>query len=483
MLALIQTIVETAFRYGSLMLIHGTILALVTGLLSVTVLRRTRPAFRAVLWLIVLTKFLVPPILPGEMALSGWISRISGPLTVNRLVGIQPSRGPENVGVPDSLASNGGGAHTSLAGLWLFSTYLALVFLLTVRSLWIFVRTNRHLCSLQPDDGDLQDEVRALSQRISVTRVPEVRWSDEALTPYIFGFWRPMMVMPRALIKHLEPWERRALILHELAHVRRRDVLVRLFQGAARIVFFFFPPVLWVCRRIDNFAEMACDEWAVSISGVEPDEYASALIKVVRVIKHGRQLQMGIALLRDARLIESRVRAVLSLESCTGPRLPVSLKILLIVWLFFSLLGGSQLNMPARAEESTTLDISEANAWADQTPPQQLRSSVSRVPSLQKELAKTASMRIRQSQKSIERSAETADPWPSASQENMQGPRNAELTPYERGVLLARQFLREKANAEKSQNNSPMQSSTSGRDADAKREIELRVQERLRHPF
>src|SRR2546423_13212383 len=77
-------LMDAAVHYGGLMLIHGTILALITWLLSVTALRNTRPGFRAALWVIVLTRFLVPPILPGEMALSGWVSKAANSVTINQ---------------------------------------------------------------------------------------------------------------------------------------------------------------------------------------------------------------------------------------------------------------------------------------------------------------------------------------------------------------------------------------------------------------
>src|SRR5882724_9923892 len=67
--------VNTIIYYGALTLLHGTVLALITWLLSVTLLRRARPAVKAALWTIVLIKFLIPPILPGEMTLSSWTTK------------------------------------------------------------------------------------------------------------------------------------------------------------------------------------------------------------------------------------------------------------------------------------------------------------------------------------------------------------------------------------------------------------------------
>jgi len=475
----LQTMMDAALHYGGLMLIHGTALALVAALLSITVFRHTRPAFRAALWLVVLTKFLVPPILPGEMAFSDWISRISTTVTANRVVEIRPQQSAFRHASGDPTSNDFGG-HTGSFGLWLFSVYLAFLVLLTVRSLWILIRTNRKVRGLPAASNDRQTEVKALSQQIGLTRMPDVRLSDENLTPYIFGFWRPIMVLPRKLIDHLEPLERRALILHELAHVRRKDVLVRVLQGAARIVFFFFPPVLWVCRRIDHFAEMACDEWAVTISGVEPDRYAGALIKVVRIINHSRQPGMGVALLRNVRLVENRVRAVLCLSSSGHPRLSVPLKAVLIAWFFFGLLGGPHPGTAARIETPANFDRLEANLFEAQFSAEDIQSKVKHGKRFQQKPDKASTERIRESREPAQVSPEATG---GLSQEAKKQSEKAELTPYERGFLLARQYVQEKADFEKAQTRPSLQLSSRGREYAAKRELELRAQERARHPF
>src|SRR5712671_1548874 len=76
---------DGVIHYGALTLIHGTVLALITWLLSATILRRSRPAFQAALWTIVLLKFLLPPVLPGEIALSDWLAEAATSVTVTQL--------------------------------------------------------------------------------------------------------------------------------------------------------------------------------------------------------------------------------------------------------------------------------------------------------------------------------------------------------------------------------------------------------------
>ena len=68
---------------------------------------------------------------------------------------------------------------------------------------------------------------------IGLKRAPDVRLVDDETTPYVFGFRRPALALPGGLLGMLEPAERRALVLYELAHIRRKDVLVRWLEDLA----------------------------------------------------------------------------------------------------------------------------------------------------------------------------------------------------------------------------------------------------------
>jgi hypothetical protein len=155
----------------------------------------------------------------------------------------------------------------------------------------------------------------------------------------------------------LKPSERQALIGHELAHIHRKDPLIRVLEGLARICFFFFPPVLWVCRRREHFSEMACDRWAISISGVEPSDYAGALIKMIKEVQLFPQAVEGLPLMRGVKPLERRIRYLLREDlGRSSPYLSPALKGIFICWALFVLAGGAQ---SARFEGRT--EISSAN--------------------------------------------------------------------------------------------------------------------------
>jgi beta-lactamase regulating signal transducer with metallopeptidase domain len=92
----------------------------------------------------------------------------------------------------------------------------------------------------------------------------------------MIGWLRPIVLLPVQALTGLSEEQLRAVIAHELAHVRRLDAFVNLFQIRGRSAAFYHPAMWWLNRRIRGERELACDEVAVSMTGDRLD-YARAL--------------------------------------------------------------------------------------------------------------------------------------------------------------------------------------------------------------
>lgn len=108
-------------------------------------------------------------------------------------------------------------------------------------------------------------------------------------TPAVFGYRRPRLLVPEGLPARLTEGERRMIYLHELAHVKRGDILLNWVILAARTLHWFNPLVWAAMRRLRAERELACDERV--IRRLEPEErrvYGGALIKVAEAISGDR---------------------------------------------------------------------------------------------------------------------------------------------------------------------------------------------------
>jgi hypothetical protein len=115
-----------------------------------------------------------------------------------------------------------------------------------------------------------------LQERMGVRRTVSYCQSYLIGAPSVIGWFRPVVLLPASALTGLAPSQIEAIIVHELAHIRRLDAFVNLFQIGMETVLFYHPGVWWVSRRIRMERENCCDDMAVSICG-NPLDYARAL--------------------------------------------------------------------------------------------------------------------------------------------------------------------------------------------------------------
>jgi beta-lactamase regulating signal transducer with metallopeptidase domain len=101
--------------------------------------------------------------------------------------------------------------------------------------------------------------------------------SDSVRVPAAIGYFRPMVVFPAWALAEIGPAELKAILVHELAHLRRYDDWTNLAQKVAKAIFFFHPAVWFIESRLTLEREMACDA-AVLAASFSPRAYAESLV-------------------------------------------------------------------------------------------------------------------------------------------------------------------------------------------------------------
>jgi beta-lactamase regulating signal transducer with metallopeptidase domain len=158
------------------------------------------------------------------------------------------------------------------AGLW-FSGVLVL----SLRTLggWLVLRRMQRN-GAGPLPAEWVQKCRALEQRVGLKRRILYLRSRIVDAPSAMGWLKPIVLVPVCALSGLSAEQLEAVIVHELAHIRRLDCLVNLFQVAAETLLFYHPAVWWVNRVIRNERENCCDDISVEICG-NATEYAKAL--------------------------------------------------------------------------------------------------------------------------------------------------------------------------------------------------------------
>jgi uncharacterized protein (TIGR03435 family) len=227
-------------------------------------LRKNRAQTRYALWLIATLKFLVPfSLLIAVGAHLRWPA--AAPVARPRLsVAVQqigqPFTAPEistSVSMP-AVSNASSPVITILFSIWLVG-FAAVLFSWWRR--WMRVRAI----------------VRAAAPLSLQVPVP-VLSSPTLLEPGVFGIFRPVLLLPEGITRHLSPTQLASILAHELCHVRRRDNLAAAIHMFVEALFWFHPLVWWIGVRMVEERERACDEEVLRL-GNQPRVYAESILK------------------------------------------------------------------------------------------------------------------------------------------------------------------------------------------------------------
>lgn len=108
--------------------------------------------------------------------------------------------------------------------------------------------------------------------------------SSEINIPVAVGIFDAMILLPSDLVHELDASDLDRVLLHELAHVRRSDDWVNLFERITQALFFFSPGIYWITRQMDLEREVACDDWVLEQS-TDNVPYARCLARIVELTR------------------------------------------------------------------------------------------------------------------------------------------------------------------------------------------------------
>ncbi len=188
--------------------------------------------------------------------------------------------------------------------------WVAGVLAFSLRSIggWLLVREVRRTCDTQIAPALFQT-CRRLQQHLGISRVIRFCSSSSLTVPAVVGWFEPVVMLPLSALSGLSADQLEAVIAHELAHIKRLDAFVNLFQIGVETLLFYHPAVWWVSRSIRDEREHCCDDVAVAVTG-NPLDYAKALT----LMEEWRSLP-DFALAVNGRPLRSRIERLLGIRS------------------------------------------------------------------------------------------------------------------------------------------------------------------------
>ena len=204
-----------------------------------------------------------------------------------------------------------------------------------------------------------QETLRELGARIGLSRPVRLLVSALVQVPAAVGWLRPVVLVPVGALSGLPAEHLEALLLHELAHIRRHDYLVNILQSVAEALLFYHPAVWWVSGHIRAERELCCDDVAVSVSG-DALTYARALAQ----LESYRPAHLGAAIAANGGSLADRIARLLgqsrpAVRTGLGPG--VLAVAILLVAAAYGLFGQSD---PHPAFQSVSIKRNTSN-WSE----------------------------------------------------------------------------------------------------------------------
>jgi len=176
--------------------------------------------------------------------------------------------------------------------------------------------------SATPASPDWQLCFSRLCATHGIRRQPQFLVSSHVSGPMSLGFFRPTIVIPRTLLETLSHSELEQIVLHELAHLHRRDDWSNLAQKLIEAVLPIQPAVYWLGYQMSLAREMACDDWVIAATGT-PRPYAAALTKVAELSQWQRAGVLAAGAAGNRSQLFRRVRQMLERKRNAAPKLTV----------------------------------------------------------------------------------------------------------------------------------------------------------------
>ena len=142
-----------------------------------------------------------------------------------------------------------------------------------------------------------------LAARVGLTMPVDIRVSPLAVVPHVFGWVKPVVMLPASVLTGLTSDQLEAVIAHELAHIVRHDYVINLFQSIVESVLFYHPAVWWVSSTIRTEREICCDDIVVGLTG-DRITYSRALLAL-------EETRMGLAPAANGSNLKARIARLL----------------------------------------------------------------------------------------------------------------------------------------------------------------------------
>jgi beta-lactamase regulating signal transducer with metallopeptidase domain/ketosteroid isomerase-like protein/Tfp pilus assembly protein PilF len=335
-------------NYAAGTFVQSSILIMLLLIIDLVLQRRVRAIFRYYVWLLVFVKLILPPSFSLPTGIGYWWSghlAVETPIVQQVSNVVQPE--PANVAVlkdfaisteipqfesseviPKTAVQDVPKVSSSSPLTWqavvfiLWLIGVLLFFVLLVQRVF-FVRAL--IAQSSPAKGRSLDMMQRCRRQVGIGYNVGLKLSNNIQSPAVCGLARPIVLIPKALLEKLSLEKLRAVLVHELAHIKRGDLWVNLAQTILQVIY-FYNPFVWLANTVvRRIREQAVDEMVLVALGAEAKSYGSTLIDIAEMAFWRTNLSLRlISVAESKKSLHRRIKHMLNRPIPTSAKLSVA---------------------------------------------------------------------------------------------------------------------------------------------------------------
>ncbi|RAJ00348.1 BlaR1 peptidase M56 [Chitinophaga skermanii] len=208
----------------------------------------------------------------------------------------------------------------------------------------------------EPVDAVWQTYTTRLAAKLNIRKYVRVVVSDTLQVPCMMGWLKPLIIMPSAMLMNLSPEQLEAILLHELAHIKRNDYLLNIFQSIVETILFFNPFVRWISSNIRVEREHCCDDMVINAT-VQPLHYAKALVALEEYRLTANPMAMAAA--RNKQHLFHRIKRIMEMKTIHLNYTQRFLALMIVATGLISIAWLNPANKAKAAERKLSTDLAD----------------------------------------------------------------------------------------------------------------------------
>ena len=201
------------------------------------------------------------------------------------------------------------------------------------------------------------NRLQALTRKLKIKSLVSIKESFLSKVPLTIGHFKPVIIFPVGILSQIPPDQVEALLVHELAHILRRDYLINIFQNIMDIIYFFHPGIRWISHQVRSERENCCDDIVVKSVG-DSLNYARALTRAGEHSLHERG-DLAMAASRNSTKLFKRIRRLFAMTHDRSKFLDGFMSFLVMLVFVFSLVLCANASCWLFAGSPNTEDVSD----------------------------------------------------------------------------------------------------------------------------